>query len=85
VNALFADCDVILSPSAPGEAPLFVEGTGDPAFNRLWTLAGTPCVNVPGLRSPSGLPLGLTISARFGRDKLALAAAAGLESILCGA
>jgi hypothetical protein len=42
----------------------------------LWTLLGTPCVNVPGLVDPSGLPLGVQIVARFGRDRFALSAAA---------
>ena len=51
------DVDVILTPSAPGAAPHGLGFTGDPAFNRLWTLMGTPCVNVPGL-SDGELPLG---------------------------
>jgi Asp-tRNA(Asn)/Glu-tRNA(Gln) amidotransferase A subunit family amidase len=62
-------------------APLLSEGsTGDPAFNRLWTLAGTPCINVPGLRAPNGLPLGLTLVARFGGDRLLLAGAVRFEA-----
>ena len=44
-----ADFDVILSPSAPGAAPQGLTSTGSSIFNRLWTLMGTPCVNVPGL------------------------------------
>src|SRR5215472_175614 len=32
--ALFSELDVLLTPSAPGEAPLGLESTGDPAFNR---------------------------------------------------
>ena len=44
-----ADHDVILTPSAPGAAPHGLGSTGNPMFNRLWTLRGTPCVNVPGL------------------------------------
>ena len=43
-------------------------------FNRLWTLLGPPCVNVTGL-SDSGLPLGVQIVGRFGRDRPALEAA----------
>ena len=55
---LMADIDVILSPSAPGAAPKGLTSTGNSTFNRLWTLMGTPCVNVPGLADHNGLPLG---------------------------
>ena len=72
------DHDVILTPSAPGAAPHGLGSTGNPMFNRLWTLMGTPCVNVPGL-SEGGLPLGIQIVGRFGRDRAALEAALFLE------
>jgi len=70
--------DVILTPSAPGAAPHGLASTGNPMFNRLWTLMGTPCVNVPGLRD-GDLPLGIQIVGRFGRDHAALEAALFLE------
>jgi Asp-tRNA(Asn)/Glu-tRNA(Gln) amidotransferase A subunit family amidase len=73
-----ADHDVILTPSAPGAAPHGLGATGDPAFNRLWTLMGTPCINVPGLYEDE-LPLGVQIIGRFGRDRAALEAALFLE------
>jgi Asp-tRNA(Asn)/Glu-tRNA(Gln) amidotransferase A subunit family amidase len=73
-----AEHDVILTPSAPGVAPHSLASTGNPMFNRLWTLMGTPCVNVPGL-SDNGLPLGIQIVGRFGRDRLALEAALFVE------
>ena len=78
---LLPDGTVILTPSAPDVAPLG-SVSGEPTFNRLWTLLGTPCVNVPGLTGPSGLPLGVQIVARFGRDRFALASAAFLEDAL---
>ncbi len=77
-----ADYDVILTPSAPGAAPRGLDTTGDPAFNRLWTLLGTPCVNVPGLFDDEGLPLGIQIVGRFGRDKAALEAALFVEEAI---
>jgi len=77
-----ADYDVILTPSAPGAAPHGLAMTGDPAFNRLWTLLGTPCVNVPGLFDDEGLPLGIQIVGRFGRDKAALEAALFVEEAI---
>jgi len=73
-----ADYDVILTPSAPGAAPHGFDSTGNPMFNRLWTLMGTPCINVPGL-SEGELPLGVQIVGRFGRDRAALEAALFLE------
>jgi Asp-tRNA(Asn)/Glu-tRNA(Gln) amidotransferase A subunit family amidase len=75
---LMSEDDVLLTPSAPGAAPHGLGSTGDPAFNRLWTLMGTPCVNVPGLRD-GDLPLGVQIVGRFGRDRPALEAALFLE------
>jgi Asp-tRNA(Asn)/Glu-tRNA(Gln) amidotransferase A subunit family amidase len=72
------DVDVILTPSAPGAAPRGFGSTGDPVFNRLWTLMGTPCVNVPGL-SEGELPLGVQIVGDFGCDREALEAALFVE------
>jgi Asp-tRNA(Asn)/Glu-tRNA(Gln) amidotransferase A subunit family amidase len=77
-----ADFDVILTPSAPGAAPHGLGSTGRPTFNRLWTLLGPPCVNVPGLVDEAGLPLGVQVVGRFARDRVALAAAAFLEAAL---
>jgi Asp-tRNA(Asn)/Glu-tRNA(Gln) amidotransferase A subunit family amidase len=73
-----ADYDVILTPSAPGAAPHGFATTGNAMFNRLWTLMGTPCINVPGLRE-NGLPLGVQIVGRFGRDRAMLEAAHFVE------
>jgi Asp-tRNA(Asn)/Glu-tRNA(Gln) amidotransferase A subunit family amidase len=72
------DIDVILTPSAPGAALRGLGSTGDPAFNRLWTLMGTPCVNVPGL-SEGGLPLGVQVVGDFGCDREVLEAALFME------
>jgi Asp-tRNA(Asn)/Glu-tRNA(Gln) amidotransferase A subunit family amidase len=79
---LVADGEVMLTPSAPGAAPAGLASTGEPTFNRLWTLLGTPCINVPGLADTDGLPLGVQIIARFGRDRFALSAAAFLEAAM---
>jgi Asp-tRNA(Asn)/Glu-tRNA(Gln) amidotransferase A subunit family amidase len=78
------EVDVLLTPSAPGAAPQGIGSTGDPAFNRLWTLMGSPCVNVPGLEDGE-LPLGVQIVGRFGRDRATLEAALFLERALARA
>jgi Asp-tRNA(Asn)/Glu-tRNA(Gln) amidotransferase A subunit family amidase len=79
---LMTDIDVLLTPSAPGAAPVGLGSTGSPTFNRLWTLMGTPCVNIPGLADERGLPLGVQIVGRFGRDRQALEAALFLEGAM---
>lgn len=77
---MFDQFDVLLAPSAPGEAPAGLASTGDPIFSRLWTLLGNPCVNVPVGTGPVGLPIGVTVIAPRWRDELALSAAGRLES-----
>jgi Asp-tRNA(Asn)/Glu-tRNA(Gln) amidotransferase A subunit family amidase len=79
LSALFDRFDVLLAPSAPGEAPAGLASTGDPIFSRMWTLLGNPCVNVPVGTGPAGLPLGVTVIGPRWRDDVALAAAALLE------
>jgi Asp-tRNA(Asn)/Glu-tRNA(Gln) amidotransferase A subunit family amidase len=76
-----ADNDVFLTPSAPSAAPHGLDATGDPMFNRLWTLMGTPCVNVTGLNE-NELPLGIQIVGRFGRDRATLEAALFVEQAI---
>jgi Asp-tRNA(Asn)/Glu-tRNA(Gln) amidotransferase A subunit family amidase len=79
---IFDQADVVLSPSAPGAAPLGLASTGTSTFNRLWTLMGTPCVNVPGLQDETGLPLGVQMIGPFGRDRETLEAALFVETAL---
>jgi Asp-tRNA(Asn)/Glu-tRNA(Gln) amidotransferase A subunit family amidase len=81
---LMAKTDVILTPSAPSAAPQGLGSTGSPMFNRLWTLLGPPCINVPGLADGGGLPLGVQVVGRFARDKIALAAARFVENAVKG-
>jgi len=82
VNEAFGDCDVLLVPSAPGEAPRGVEATGDPVFNRTWSLLHTPAIHVPAGPGPNGLPIGVQIVGRIGEDARALACAAWVERAL---
>ena len=76
VDSLFDKVDVLLCPSAPGEAPAGIEFTGDPRFNSIWTLAGTPCVTLPAGTGTHGLPLGIQlVGLRHGDDRLLSTAA----------
>ena len=79
---IFDDVDALLTFSAPGAAPRGLASTGDPRFNRLWTLMGVPCVNIPAYVADGGLPVGVQVIARFGDDAGALAAARFVEEAL---
>ncbi len=72
VDALFGPAlDVILTPSAPGEAPLGLHTTGNAVFNSNWTLLHVPCLGVPVMLGPTGLPVGVTlVGPRFGDTRL---------------
>jgi Asp-tRNA(Asn)/Glu-tRNA(Gln) amidotransferase A subunit family amidase len=82
LDGVFDDVDVLLTFSAPGAAPKGLDWTGDPSFNRLWTLMGVPCVNVPAHVAEGGLPVGVQVIARFGNDAGALKAARFVEEAL---
>jgi Asp-tRNA(Asn)/Glu-tRNA(Gln) amidotransferase A subunit family amidase len=82
LDEIFEQVDVLLTFSAPGAAPKGLASTGDPRFNRLWTLMGVPCVNVPAMIADGGLPVGVQVIARFGDDAGALAAARFVEQAL---
>lgn len=77
---LFRTVDVLVAPSSEGEAPEGLDATGNPVFNRMWTLLGVPCVHVPLGRGAAGLPVGVTVIGPRWGDALALAAAGQLES-----
>ncbi|WP_077035529.1 amidase [Pelomonas sp. KK5] len=83
VAQLMQGLDALLVPAAPGEAPAGLAATGDPVFSRVWTLLGLPCVNVPGLLGPNGLPIGLQLVGHPGQERSLLAAAAALHLSLC--
>lgn len=67
-----AELDVILTPSACGEAPENPsETTGDAVFNCMWTMLHAPTVNIPGYMSDNGLPVGVTLAGpRLGDARL---------------
>jgi len=73
--------DVLLTPSAPDEAPEGYASTGASTFNRAWTLLATPCTSVPGATGVSSLPMGVQVIAAPGEDSVCLAAAEMLEGL----
>jgi amidase len=82
LDEVFAEFDVLLAPSAPGEAPKGLGSTGDPRFNAIWTLAWTPCLTLPAGNGRSGLPLGIQLVGQRFRDEALLDAAAWVEARL---
>jgi Asp-tRNA(Asn)/Glu-tRNA(Gln) amidotransferase A subunit family amidase len=72
---LSQEIDVIIAPSAIGEAPNGHTHTGDPIFCRVWTLMGLPCITLPLFKGPNGMPVGVQLVARRGRDRLLLSVA----------
>lgn len=75
----FGDCDVLLAPAAPGEAPEGITSTGDPVMNAVWTLLYAPCVTVNAGKGPKGLPVGLQAVGRIADDARTLAAAEWIQ------
>lgn len=74
--------DMLMAPAAPGEAPASLGTTGDPVFNRLWTLLHVPSVSLPVMMGPQGLPLGVQLIGRLDGDIDLLRLACGVEEIL---
>jgi Asp-tRNA(Asn)/Glu-tRNA(Gln) amidotransferase A subunit family amidase len=82
LDAFFGPCDAMLVPAAPGAAPEGLGYTGDPVFNRMWTLLGVPCVTLPALWGDGGLPIGIQLVGRSGDDVRLMAAALFVERAL---
>jgi Asp-tRNA(Asn)/Glu-tRNA(Gln) amidotransferase A subunit family amidase len=76
--------DILLTPSAPGEAPEGLGWTGDPVFNAWWTALHVPCVTVPAGRGPNGMPLGIQVVGLRGNDRAALAWAQWVAAAVAG-
>jgi len=75
LQSLFVDTDIILAPSAPGEAPVGLDATGDPLYSRSWNLLQVPCISIPFGNGPQGLPLSVQMVGPMNSDDSLLAAA----------
>jgi Asp-tRNA(Asn)/Glu-tRNA(Gln) amidotransferase A subunit family amidase len=84
-KAFFMDYDAIIAPSAAGEAPTFGNGTGDPIFCTLWTLAGLPCISLPMLVGETGLPIGIQLIGPAEKDDRLLRTARWLQTHIADA
>jgi len=82
---LFDGIDVLLTPSAPDEAPQGFASTGASTWNRAWTLLHVPCLSVPGASGVNGLPMGVQVIAPLHEEALCLRAGRVLEAALAAA
>jgi len=80
--ASLREFDFLLTPSAPCEAPASLASTGDPIFNRAWTLLGVPCVTLPFGKGSHGLPLAVQLVGPHEADMPLLAWAVWAEKRL---
>jgi len=85
LDGFIGPCDAMLTPAAPGEGPPGLGYTGNPVFNRMWTLLGVPCVTMPAVWGDSGLPTGVQLVGRVGDDARLMAAGLFLERALAEA
>ena len=65
---VFYEYDAILTPAAPGEAPVGLDSTGSPAFCTIWTLCHTPALSLPLMQGPNNMPLGVQLVGAKGDD-----------------
>ena len=68
LEPLFAVADVLVMPSAPDHAPQDRNTTGDPVFNGIWTLCGTPSLTLPLFQAENAMPIGMQLVAPRGAD-----------------
>jgi Asp-tRNA(Asn)/Glu-tRNA(Gln) amidotransferase A subunit family amidase len=82
LEEIFDRYDAILTPTAPGEAPLGLEATGNPVFCTAWTLLGTPAITLPLLRGSNGMPIGVQLVGLRGNDGRLLRTAQWLSDLV---
>ena len=82
LKVLFDRYDVLLTPSAPGEAPAGLDATGDPIFSRMWSLLKVPSLTLPAGRGIAGLPLGIQLIGCMDDDNALLRDARWIQAAL---
>jgi amidase len=93
VNAIFADVDVVLTPTLAGPPLPVGSSTGHgalrtmdqqarwaPPFTAVWNHTGNPAISVPAGLGPDGLPLAVQLAGPFEGEERLLALASQLEA-----
>ncbi len=70
---MFQGCDVLITPSAAGEAVADLVSVSNSAFNRIWTLMHTPTLSLPVATGPNGMPIGIQVVGPAGGDDRTIA------------
>ena len=84
-SALLSGGKMLMLASATGQAPLFEDGTGNPACSKFTSLCGLPALSLPhlggvDLNGPDGLPLGIQLVGAPASDASVISAAGWLET-----
>jgi Asp-tRNA(Asn)/Glu-tRNA(Gln) amidotransferase A subunit family amidase len=82
MDAQFGECDLFLTPSLTGEAPVGLTEVRGAVFARLWTQMYTPTVNLPLFAGPHGMPVCIQIVGPRDTDDATLAGAAWVDARL---
>jgi len=73
-----------ICPAATDHAPKGLESTGNAVMNLPWTASGHPVVTVPAGKDAAGLPHGIQLVGRFGKDEALIPVAGALYETLSG-
>ncbi len=68
LGTIFDRTPLLMTPSTVGEAPVDLTGISNSSFNRIWTLMHGPCITLPVMKGPAGMPIGIQFVARQGAD-----------------
>jgi amidase len=94
INAIFADADIVLTPTTAAPAPSATHAhyrsgvrtilaiSPWSAYTLPWNVTGQPALSLPAGRDGDGLPLGVQLVARPDDEATILALAAQLEHVL---
>jgi aspartyl-tRNA(Asn)/glutamyl-tRNA(Gln) amidotransferase subunit A len=78
---LFETFDVLLTPAAPGTAPVGIGATGNAVMNGPWSLADFPTMTLPFGLAANGLPLGIQLSGPPLAEAALMEVASAIESV----
>jgi Asp-tRNA(Asn)/Glu-tRNA(Gln) amidotransferase A subunit family amidase len=75
MDAVWDDYDILLTPSAVGEAPVGLAAFAGAPFYMMWTVLHLPTVTLPLFTGPNGMPVGAQVLARRRHDRKLFACA----------
>jgi Asp-tRNA(Asn)/Glu-tRNA(Gln) amidotransferase A subunit family amidase len=82
IGKLLADCDVVLTAPATGEAPVGFSTTGSSKPALIWTTMHLPAISIPVFSGPTGMPVGALVVGKRSQDRALFSAARWICSAL---